>query len=39
MVNMYRAGLHFYVGDLVILLAGVVITFLGAAFLLRRIEQ
>src|SRR5882762_9059305 len=39
LVNMYGAGLHFYVGDLVILLAGAVITFLGAAFLLRRIEQ
>jgi ABC-2 type transport system permease protein len=39
LVNMYRAGLHFYVSDLVILLAGAVITFLGAAFLLRRIEQ
>jgi ABC-type multidrug transport system permease subunit len=39
LVNMYHAGLHFYVGDLVILLAGAVITFLGAAFLLRRIEK
>jgi ABC-2 type transport system permease protein len=39
LVNMYGAGLHFYVSDLVILLAGAVITFLGAAFLLRRIEQ
>jgi hypothetical protein len=36
---MYRAGLEFYANDLVILLAGAVITFLGAAFLLRRIEQ
>jgi hypothetical protein len=36
---MYRAGLHFYLSDLIILLAGAVITFLGAAFLLRRIEQ
>jgi hypothetical protein len=36
---MYRAGLQFYVSDLVILLAGAAITFLGAAFLLRRIEQ
>jgi hypothetical protein len=39
LVNMYRAELHFYVNDLVILLAGAVATFLGAAFLLRRIEQ
>jgi len=39
LVNMYRAGPQFYVTDLVILLAGAVITFLGAAFLLRRIEQ
>ena len=39
LVNMYGAGLQFYVNDLVILLAGAVITFLGAAFLLRRIEQ
>jgi len=39
LVNMYRAGLEFYVSDLMILLAGAVITFLGAAFLLRRIEQ
>jgi hypothetical protein len=27
------------VGDLVVLLAGALITFLGAAFLLKRIEQ
>ena len=39
LVNMYHAGPQFYVTDLVILLAGAVITFLGAAFLLRRIEQ
>jgi ABC-2 type transport system permease protein len=39
LVNMYDAGPQFYVSDLVILLAGAVITFLGAAFLLRRIEQ
>jgi ABC-2 type transport system permease protein len=39
LVNMYDAGPQFYVNDLVILLAGAVITFLGAAFLLRRIEQ
>jgi len=39
LVNMYGAGPQFYINDLVILLAGAVITFLGAAFLLRRIEQ
>ena len=39
LVNMYHAGPQFYVNDLVILLVGAVITFLGAAFLLRRIEQ
>jgi ABC-2 type transport system permease protein len=39
LVNLYDAGPQFYVNDLVILLAGAVITFLGAAFLLRRIEQ
>jgi ABC-2 type transport system permease protein len=38
LVNMYRAGAQFYVNDLVILLVGAVITFVGAAFLLRRIE-
>jgi ABC-2 type transport system permease protein len=39
LVNMYHAGPQFYVNDLIILLAGALITFLGAAFLLRRIEQ
>jgi ABC-2 type transport system permease protein len=39
LVNMYRAGPQFYVTDLIILLAGAMITFAGAAFLLRRIEQ
>ena len=39
LVNMYRAGPQFYATDLVILLAGVLITFIGAVFLLRRIEQ
>ena len=39
LVNMYRAGLEFYLNDLLILFAGAVITFLGASFLLRRIEQ
>jgi len=39
LVNMYHAAPPFYVGDLVVLLAGAFITFLGAAFLLKRIEQ
>jgi ABC-2 type transport system permease protein len=39
LVNMYHAAPQFYVGDLVVLLAGAFITFLGAAFLLKRIEQ
>ena len=39
LVNMYGAGPQFYFGDLVILLAGALITFIGAVFLLRRIEQ
>ncbi len=39
LVNMYDAGVQFYVGDLVVLIAGAFITFLGATFLLRRIEQ
>jgi ABC-2 type transport system permease protein len=39
LVNMYRAGLQFYLNDLILLLLGAIITFLGAAFLLRRIEQ
>lgn len=39
LANMYHAAPHFYVGDLVILLVGAFITFLGASFLLKRIEQ
>ncbi len=39
LVNMYDAGAQFYVADLIVLLAGALITFLGAAFLLKRIEQ
>jgi ABC-2 type transport system permease protein len=39
LVNMYDAGVQFYVADLVVLIAGAFITFLGATFLLRRIEQ
>jgi ABC transporter DrrB family efflux protein len=39
LVNMYNAGAQFYVTDLVVLLAGALITFAGAVFLLKRIEQ
>jgi ABC-2 type transport system permease protein len=39
LVNMYHASLSFYVVDLIVLLAGALITFLGAAFLLKRIEE
>jgi ABC-type multidrug transport system permease subunit len=39
MVNLYQAGPSFYGMDLIVLMLGVVVTFVGAAFLLRRIEQ
>jgi ABC-2 type transport system permease protein len=39
LVNMYRAGPDSYSGDLLVLLVGALITFAGAVFLLRRIEQ
>lgn len=39
LVNMYRAGPVFYFGDLIALAGGAVITFLGAGFLLKRIEE
>ncbi|MEY2480661.1 MAG: drug efflux transport system permease protein [Verrucomicrobiota bacterium] len=39
LVNLYRAGLSFYYVDLVVLCAGALITFIGAAFLLKRIEE
>jgi ABC-type multidrug transport system permease subunit len=39
LVNMYHATAAFYLVDLVVLLAGALITFVGAAFLLKRIEQ
>ena len=38
-VNMYHAGVLFYTVDLLVLFLGAVVTFLGAAFLLRRIEE
>jgi ABC-type multidrug transport system permease subunit len=39
LVNMYHAGPSFYAGDCIVLLAGAIVTFLGAAFLLKRIEE
>jgi ABC-type multidrug transport system permease subunit len=39
LVNMYLAGARFYLADLAALFLGAVITFAGAAFLLRRIEE
>src|SRR5438876_5549025 len=39
LVNMYHAGPEFYLVDLVVLFAGALVTFIGAAFLLRRIEE
>ena len=39
LVNLYRAGPSFYSGDLVFLLVGAIVTFVGAAFLLKRIQE
>ena len=39
LVNMYHATPSFYLMDLVVLFAGAIITFVGAAFLLKRIEE
>ena len=39
LVNLYHAAPSFYAPDLIIMLAGAVVTFVGAAFLLKRIEQ
>jgi len=39
LVNMYHAGPGFYTVDLVVLALGAVVTFVGAALLLRRIEE
>jgi hypothetical protein len=39
LVNLYRAGPSFYSGDLVFLLVGAIVTFFGAAVLLRRIQE
>ncbi|MFN2507875.1 MAG: ABC transporter permease [Chthoniobacterales bacterium] len=39
LVNLYHATPGFYARDLVVMLVGALVTFLGAAFLLKRIEQ
>ncbi len=39
LVNLYHAAPSFYAADLIIMSAGAVVTFVGAAFLLKRIEQ
>jgi ABC-type multidrug transport system permease subunit len=39
LVNMYGATPSFYLVDLLVLFGGAIITFLGAAFLLKRIEE
>jgi ABC-type polysaccharide/polyol phosphate export permease len=39
LVNMYHAGAGFYLADLIVLFVGALVTFIGAVFLLRRIEE
>lgn len=39
LVNMYHAPFSYYFRDLIVLFAGCIVTFAGAAFLLKRIEQ
>ena len=39
LVNLYHADLSYYLRDLVVMSVGAVITFAGAVFLLKRIEQ
>ncbi|MBA2434933.1 MAG: ABC transporter permease [Chthoniobacterales bacterium] len=39
LVNLYGAGPSFYGSDLIFMLLGAVVTFLGAALLLRRIQE
>lgn len=39
LVNLYHAAPMFYASDLIALCAGTLVTFIGAAFLLKRIEQ
>ena len=39
LVNLYHAGPGFYGGDLIFMLVGAAATFVGAAFLLKRIQE
>jgi ABC-2 type transport system permease protein len=39
LVNLYGAGPYFYASDLLFMLLGAVVTFVGAAVLLKRIQQ
>lgn len=39
LVNLYRAGISFYSNDLVFLALGAIVTFVGAALLLKRIQE
>jgi ABC-type multidrug transport system permease subunit len=39
LLNMYRAPIAFYAIDIAVLLGGALVTFLGATFLLKRIEE
>ncbi|HEY1581885.1 MAG TPA: ABC transporter permease [Chthoniobacterales bacterium] len=39
LVNLYRAGPSFYSDDLIFMLVGALVTFLGAALLLKRIQE
>lgn len=39
LVNLYRADFAFYAGDLLFLLVGAVVTFFGAAILLKRVQE
>jgi hypothetical protein len=38
-VNLYRASPAFYSGDLIFMAIGALVTFVGAAFLLKRIQE
>ncbi len=39
LVNLYHAGPAFYAGDLIYMLGATIVTFVGAAFLLKRIQE
>ena len=39
LVNLYRAAPQYYAEDLIMLSVGVLLTFLGAVILLKRVEQ